>query len=153
MKFISEFKEFALKGNMIDIAIGVVLGTAFNKVVDVLVKDILLPPLLLLTDGMHWEAKRLVLREAVQVNGVTTMDEIALGYGRLLEVMADFFIISVTVFVIVKIMNRLRQKAENVADTSVATPKDIELLSEISAQLKLQNDLLTEQAALKHQQQ
>lgn len=67
--------------------------------------------------------------------------------------MADFFIISVTVFVIVKIMNRLRQKAENVADTSVATPKDIELLSEISAQLKLQNDLLTEQAALKHQQQ
>lgn len=70
MKFISEFKEFALKGNMIDIAIGVVLGTAFNKVVDVLVKDILLPPLLLLTDGMHWEAKRLVLREAVQVNGV-----------------------------------------------------------------------------------
>lgn len=143
MKFISEFREFALKGNMIDIAVGVVVGTAFNKVVDVLVKDILLPPLLLLTDGMHWDAKRWILREAVEVNGVVTLDEIALGYGRLFEVLVDFFIISVTVFVIVKIMNRLRKKAENVADKSVETPKDIALLHEISALLQAQNALLS----------
>ena len=71
------------------------------------------------------------------------LDEIALGYGRLFEVLVDFFIISVTVFVIVKIMNRLRKKAENVADKSVETPKDIALLHEISALLQAQNALLS----------
>ena len=71
MKFtlLKEFKEFAIKGNMIDIAIGVIIGTAFNKVVDVLVKEIFLPPLALLTNGANWENKRVILREAINRSG------------------------------------------------------------------------------------
>lgn len=64
-KLFKEFKNFAVKGNMVDIAIGVIIGTAFNKVVDVLVKEIFLPPLSFLTNGINWENKKWVLREAV----------------------------------------------------------------------------------------
>lgn len=67
MKFriIEEFKEFAIKGNMIDIAVGVIIGSAFNSVVDVLVKEIFLSPLSFLTDGVNWENKKIVLRKAI----------------------------------------------------------------------------------------
>ena len=70
INILKEFKEFAIKGNMIDIAIGVIIGTAFNKVVDVLVKEIFIPPLSYLTNGVNWENKRWVLRKAVIENGI-----------------------------------------------------------------------------------
>jgi len=90
MKFLKEFKEFAIKGNMIDIAIGVIIGTAFNKVVNVLVKEVLMPPLSYMTDGANWENKKILLREAVLVDGKTTTEEIAIGYGKLIEAGIDF---------------------------------------------------------------
>ncbi|NNC46145.1 MAG: large conductance mechanosensitive channel protein MscL, partial [Winogradskyella sp.] len=71
MKLIKEFKEFAVKGNMIDIAIGVIIGASFNKVVDVLVKQVIMPPLSLLTNGVNFANKKLVLREAVIKEGKT----------------------------------------------------------------------------------
>ncbi|MFL1895470.1 large conductance mechanosensitive channel protein MscL [Aquimarina sp. 2-A2] len=141
-KIIQEFKDFAVKGNMIDIAIGVIIGAAFNKVVDVLVKEIFLPPLSFLTDGVNWENKRWVLRSAVTEEGVTKPEEIAIGYGKLIEATVDFLIIGLTVFLVVKFMNALKQKAENPKDVTVKTPKDIELLDTIADLLKKQNDLL-----------
>lgn len=142
MKILQEFKEFAVKGNMIDIAIGVIIGAAFNKVVDVLVKDIFMPPLAFLTDGVSWSNQKVILREAVVENGQTTLNEIAIGYGKLMEVSVDFLIISLTVFLVVKLMNRLRKKAENTKDKTVTTPKDIELLSKVADLLEKQNELL-----------
>lgn len=141
-KFIKEFKEFAVKGNMIDIAIGVIIGTAFNNVVNVLVKEIFLPPLSFLTDGINWENKKLILREAVTIDGVTHPEEIAIGYGKLLEAGFDFLIIGFTVFLVVKIMNTIRNKADDPKNPTEATPKNIELLSGISELMERQVELL-----------
>ncbi|MDP5122010.1 MAG: large conductance mechanosensitive channel protein MscL [Spirosomaceae bacterium] len=137
-----EFKEFAVKGNMIDIAIGVIIGAAFNKVVDVLVKEIFLPPLSFLTDGINLENKKLVLREAKVIGDVTNPEEIAIGYGKLLETSVDFLIISFTVFIIVKFINRLKNKAEDVEDETIKTPVEIELLNKVADLLEKQNELL-----------
>ena len=140
-KIIQEFKEFAIKGNMIDIAIGVIIGAAFNKVVDVLVKQVFMPPLAMLTNGVSWENKRIILREAVE-NGTSKVDEIAIGYGKLIEATVDFLIISATVFLVVKLMNNLRKKADDTKDKTVPTPKNIELLNKVADLLEQQNELL-----------
>ena len=141
-KVFNEFKEFAIKGNMIDIAIGVIIGTAFNKVVDTIVKQIFLPPLALLTGGADMENKKIVLREAVTAEGVTQVEEIAIGYGEFIEASVDFLIISIVVFVVVKFMNQLKGKAQDASDTTVTTPKDIELLDRMTQLLEEQNSLL-----------
>lgn len=143
-KIIKEFKEFAVKGNMIDIAIGVIIGASFGKVVDVLVKEIFMPPLAFLTDGFSWSNKKIILREAVNGGGVT-VDEIAIGYGKLVEVAVDFLIVSISVFIVVKLMNSLKRKAQDVNDSTVHTPKDIELLDKMARLLEKQNIMLEEQ--------
>ena len=141
-KIYKEFKEFAVKGNMIDIAVGVIIGAAFNKVVDAIVKEVLLPPLSLLTNGINLENKKFILREAVTTNGVTNPEEIAIGYGKLMEAGLDFLIISFTVFVMVKFINRLKDKANDPNNNTVKTPKDIELLNKISVLMEEQVSLL-----------
>jgi large conductance mechanosensitive channel len=141
ISLLKEFKEFAIKGNMIDIAIGVILGTAFNKVVDVLVKEIFLPPLSYLTDGINWQNKRLILREAVMENGVMKPEEIAIGYGKLFEAFIDFLIIGFTVFLVIKFMNTIRNKAQDPKNETVSTPKDIELLNRMTELLEKQVEL------------
>ena len=141
-----EFKEFAVKGNMIDIAIGVIIGTAFNKVVDVLVKEIFLPPLSFLTDGVNWTNKKWVLREAVTQDGVTHPEEIAIAYGNFIEAFADFMIIGFTVFLVVKVMNRIRNKSEEPKDETEVTPKDIQLLDAMVHKMDKQISLLEKMA-------
>jgi len=141
ISLLKEFKEFAIKGNMIDIAIGVILGTAFNKVVDVLVKEIFLPPLSYLTDGVNWQNKRLILREAVNKNGVMNPEEIAIGYGKLFEAFMDFLIIGFTIFLVIKFMNTIRNKAQDPKNETVSTPKDIELLNRMTELLEKQVEL------------
>ena len=68
MKFLKEFKEFAVKGNMMDMAIGIIIGASFNKVIDVLAKEVLLPPLSLLSDGVNFQDKKIILRDAILVS-------------------------------------------------------------------------------------
>ena len=143
MKLFKEFKEFAVKGNMMDMAIGIIIGASFNKVIDVLVKKVFLPPLSLLTDGVNMQHKRIILREAVVDNsGVNITDEVAIGYGALCEAFVDFLIIGFTVFIVVKFMNRLRSKAQDTKDKTVVTPKDIQLLSHLTELMEEQNALL-----------
>lgn len=141
-KFFTEFKEFAVKGNMIDIAIGVIIGTAFNKVVDTIVRYIFLPPLSLITKEGSMEGKKIVLREGKVEGGVIQVEEIAIGYGKFVEASIDFLIISIVVFVVVKFMNRLKFRAQDVSDSTVTTPKDIELLNRVAQLLEEQNQLL-----------
>lgn len=142
MKFLKEFKDFAVKGNMIDIAIGVIIGAAFNKLVDVLVKDIILPPLSLLTGGIHWGEKKFILQEAVLEGEKVISSEIAIGYGNFIDATLDFLIIGFTIFVIVKMMNSLRKKSDDPQNQQVPTPKNIELLSEMKDLMIEQNELL-----------
>jgi len=146
MKFISEFKEFAVKGNMIDMAIGIIIGTAFNNVVQTLVKKVLLPPLSFMTSGVNYADRKIVLREANPDLTGDQATELAIGYGELIEVSIDFLIIGFTVFLVVKLMNRLRKKAEDPADKTEVTPKDIELLHDLKALMQEQNELLKKQS-------
>ena len=144
MGIFKEFKEFAVKGNMIDMAVGIIIGTAFNKVVDVLVKQIVLPPLSLITDGINFVDRRIILRDGIDANtpGAVEVKEIAIGYGAFIEVLLDFMIIGFTIFLVVKFMNRFRRKAEDPKDKTVETPKDIQLLSDLTELMQEQNDLL-----------
>lgn len=143
MKLFKEFKEFAVKGNMMDMAIGIIIGASFNKVIDILVKKVFLPPLSLLTDGVNLESKRIILRDAIiGADGAIITDEVAIGYGALGEAFLDFLIIGFTVFIIVKFMNKLRNKAQDTKDETVVTPKDIELLSHLTELMEEQNKLL-----------
>lgn len=143
MKLFNEFKEFAVKGNMMDMAIGIIIGAAFNKVIDVLVKKVMLPPLSLLTDGVNFQNKKIILKEAVSnIDGVVITEEVAIGYGALGEAFIDFTIIGFTVFIVVKFMNQLKKKSQDTKDVTVATPKDIELLDKLTQLMEEQNALL-----------
>jgi large conductance mechanosensitive channel len=143
MKLFKEFKEFAVKGNMMDMAIGIIIGASFNKVIDVLVKKVFLPPLSLLTDGVNFQNKKIILKDAItDASGTILTDEVAIGYGALGEAFLDFMIIGFTVFIVVKFMNQLKKKAQDTQDETVATPKDIELLSKLTTLMEEQNALL-----------
>lgn len=142
IKLLKEFKEFAVKGNMIDIAIGVIIGAAFNKVVNTLVKEVLMPPLSFMTNGTNWENKKVVLREAIALDGAAKLEEIAIGYGKLMEAGVDFMIIALTVFLVVKAMNAMQKKAEDPKNVAVATPKNIELMNKTNELLEKQNEFL-----------
>ena len=138
MKLLKEFKDFAVKGNMIDMAIGIIIGASFNAIVNVLVKNIILPPLSLLSDGISFAEKKFILREAT-----TQASQISLDYGLLIETVLDFLIVGFTIFLVVKFINRLRSKAEDVQDMTVPTPADVELLSKIKDLLEEQNKVLS----------
>lgn len=143
MGLIKEFKEFAIKGNMVDMAVGIIIGTAFNAVVNTLVKEVVMPPLSLMTDGMSFSDKKVVLREGVaESEGITTIEEVAIGYGALIETLLDFIIIGFTIFLVIKVINRFRRKAEDPQDHRETTPKDIELLSKLTDLMEEQNKLL-----------
>lgn len=137
--FYQEFKNFAIKGNMIDMAVGIVIGTAFNNVISTIVKKIIMPPLSLMTEGVNLSNKRYILKHATE-----TTEEIAIGYGSLIETLIDFLIIAFTIFVVVKFLNRFKKKAEDPHDKTVETPKDIQLLSNIEKLMEEQNQLLKE---------
>ncbi len=146
MKLFNEFKEFAVKGNMMDMAIGIIIGASFNKVIDVLVKKVLLPPLSLLSNGINLQHKRLILREGkMDASGTVINEEIAIAYGALMEAFLDFIIIGFTIFIVVKFMNRLRTKAQDTKDATVATPKDIQLLTDLTTLMQEQNEILKAQ--------
>ncbi|MCL4154554.1 UNVERIFIED_CONTAM: hypothetical protein GTU68_004961 [Idotea baltica] len=128
---------------MMDMAIGIIIGASFNKVIDVLVKKVFMPPLSLMTNGLNFQDKKYILREGViSPEGINITQEVAIEYGTLFEVTLDFFIVGLTVFLVVKAMNRLRSKAQDTKDTTVTTPKDIELLSKLTDLMEEQNKLL-----------
>ena len=137
MKIIKEFKEFAIKGNMFDMAIGIIIGVAFNKIVSSLVNDIILPSFSFIIGNVNFQNLNIVLQEEKTDNaGIIIQELVAIKYGNFIQVIFDFFIIAITVFLVIKMFNRLRRKAENEKDTTVSTPRDIELLSEIRDLLK-----------------
>ena len=122
---------------MTDMAVGIIIGAAFNAVVNTLVKKVIMPPLSLLTSGVNLADKKWILRE--ESGG---SDEVAIGYGELFEVFIDFAIVALTIFIVLKGINKMREKAENPEDKEVQTPKNIELLSNMERLMKEQNELL-----------
>ncbi|MDA0757307.1 MAG: large conductance mechanosensitive channel protein MscL [Bacteroidetes bacterium] len=144
MKLFREFKEFAVKGNMIDMAIGIIIGASFNSVIDVLVRKVILPPLSLLSNGINLENQKIVLRESQKNNlGELIIEEAAINYGLFVETLLDFLIVGFTIFIVVKFINRLNKKAEDPKDKSISTPKNIQLLIKMNALLEEQNRILS----------
>lgn len=130
---------------MMDMAIGIIIGASFNQVIDVLVKQVLLPPLSLLSDGINLDNRKLILRES-QTNslGEISIQEVAVSYGQFIEAFMDFIIVGFTIFIVVKFINRLNQKAEDPTDKTISTPKNIQLLMDMNELLREQNKILRE---------
>ena len=138
-KFFEAFKEFAVKGNVVDLAIGIIIGAAFNKIVSTLVEKIIMPPFGLLFGDTDFSEYKWVLRpREVGPGGDVIQEQVAIGYGAFVQVSLDFLIIALTIFLIVRVINSLKRKAEDEKETSVPTPKDIQLLAEIRDLLKKQ---------------
>ncbi|MEG1612499.1 MAG: large conductance mechanosensitive channel protein MscL, partial [Alistipes sp.] len=136
MSIVQEFREFAVKGNMIDLAVGVIIGGAFGKIVDSLVKDIIMPLITVVTGGgVDFTQKFFVLGD--NPNNLQSLDELTkagvnvLTYGNFLTILINFIILAWVVFLMVKMINRMRRKQEEAAPEPAATPEDIALLREI----------------------
>lgn len=135
-----DFKEFAVKGNMIDLAVGIIIGSAFTKIVNSLVNAIIMPALGMLIGRFNFSNLQYVLKEAeYNAAGEVEKDAIILKYGEFIQAATDFFIIALVIFFFVRFLNSWKKKAEDPKNKEVPTPKDIELLSEIRDLLKAQN--------------
>ncbi len=140
MKFLDEFKAFAMRGNMLDMAVGVIIGGAFGKIVSSLVADIIMPPVGLLVGGVNfadlsWEMKKAVL----DASNIVLEPAVTLNYGNFLQTMFDFLIIAFSVFMFIKLINRLVTKKEEAPATPAPPPaptKEETLLAEIRDLLK-----------------
>ncbi|OGZ97465.1 MAG: large-conductance mechanosensitive channel [Candidatus Sungbacteria bacterium RIFCSPLOWO2_02_FULL_51_17] len=131
MKIFKEFKEFAVKGNALELAVGVVIGTAFGKIVTSLVNDVIMPPLSVIVGGINFSHLRIILTGAeYDSNGVVVRDAIALNYGNFLQSSIDFIVIAFAVFLMIKALNSFRRIQED-GKKHVAITKEIELLGEI----------------------
>jgi large conductance mechanosensitive channel len=127
----SEFKAFALRGNVVDLAVGVIIGAAFGKIVSSFVNDIVMPPIGLLTGGVDFADQALILKDAV---GETPA--VALKYGAFVNTVVDFLIVAFVIFLVVRGINRMmRQEAEKPAAPPAPTPDQV-LLAEIRDLLK-----------------
>lgn len=149
--FIQEFKEFALKGNVVDMAVGVIIGGAFGKIVSSLVADVLMPLLGLAVGSMDFKDMKYVLQAAVKEGDKVIKPEIVLAYGNFIQVIIDFLIIAISIFVVIKLVTRLSalRKKEEVAEEPApeepeTPPADVQLLTEIRDLLKAQQEKKTE---------
>lgn len=139
MGLIQEFKEFAVKGNVIDLAVGVVIGGAFGKIVTSLVSDIIMPPIGLITGGINFTDMKLLLREASVDKAGQTIEGVTLNYGAFIQHSVDFLLVAVSIFAVIKAMNQLRKPKEAPPaqePVPAPPPQDIVLLGEIRDLLK-----------------
>ena len=137
MKILREFREFALKGNMFDMAVGIIIGASFNKIVSSLVADVFMPPLGYVLGGVDFKDLAYELQPSLTDDSGTLIQEaVYIRYGEFIQTSIDFIIIAITVFVVIKVINTLKRKSEDEADETVETPKNIQLLAEIRDLLK-----------------
>lgn len=136
MGFIKEFKEFAMRGNVLDMAVGIIIGGAFGKIVSSFVSDIIMPPLGMLIGGINFTNLKIVLKHAVVEGGQAVTPEVSLNYGNFLQQTLDFIIIAFAIFLLVKGVNRLSRKKEEAPAEPAPPPADVQLLTEIRDLLK-----------------
>lgn len=117
---------------MVDLAIGVIIGAAFNTIVDTLVKNVLTPPLGYLTSGVALGDLKWVLKAPItDAAGEVTDPGVVIGYGLFLQACIDFFIVAMTIFLVIRAINALKEQSEDEGNMAVPTPKNIQLLAEI----------------------
>ncbi len=132
MSFVKEFKEFATKGNVIDLAVGIIIGSAFGKIISSLVADIIMPPIGLIVGGVKFTELKLWLKEAVvDDTGNVVKDAITLNVGNFILAAFDFLIIAGAIFLIVKVINRLKRKKADEPPAPKGPSVEVQLLTEI----------------------
>ncbi len=138
MSFASEFKEFALKGNVIDLAVGVVIGGAFGKIVDSAVKDLIMPVVGKILGGMDFKQLYINLGDKTfeSLEAAEKAGAPLLKYGSFISSVVDFFIIALFIFIAIKAVNKMNREAPPAPEAPAAPPEDIVLLREIRDSLK-----------------
>jgi len=132
MSFIKEFKDFAMKGNVVDMAVGIIIGGAFGKIVSSIVNDIIMPPIGLLMGGVNFTDLKLTMK-AAQLDAVTgkVTEAVTLNYGQFLQTTVDFLIVAFAIFLMIKAMNALKKKEEVKPAAPPAPSKEEMLLTDI----------------------
>jgi len=131
MSMMSEFKSFAMRGNVIDMAVGIVIGGAFGKIVSSFVNDVLMPPIGMMMGGVDFSDLAVVLKQASgDVAAVT------LNYGSFIQTVVDFLIIAFAIFMVIKAMNNMKKKEEEAPEAPPKPSAEVELLTEIRDSLK-----------------
>jgi large conductance mechanosensitive channel len=131
MKLVDEFKTFAMKGNVVDMAVGIIIGAAFGKIVSSMVSDIVMPPIGLLIGGVNFTDLKVVLKAATE-----TAPAVTWNYGNFLQVCFDFLIVAFAVFMVIKAINAAKKKEEAAPSAPPAPSKQEVLLTEIRDLLK-----------------
>ncbi|MDP3451809.1 MAG: large-conductance mechanosensitive channel protein MscL [Bacteroidales bacterium] len=139
MKLLDEFKQFAMRGNVVDMAVGIIIGGAFGKIVSSFVSDVIMPPLGILIGGVNFtDLKITIKQEILDAVGQVVNPAVTINYGNFIQVVFDFIIIAFSIFAMIKVMNNLnRKKIEEQAPATPPPPTaDIQLLTEIRDILK-----------------
>jgi len=131
MSIVKEFKEFAVRGNVIDMAVGVIVGTAFGKIVSSFVADVVMPPIGVLLGGVNFADLAITIKESAG-----TAPAVIVAYGKFAQTVIDFTIIAFVIFMVVRLINSLKKKAEETPAAPVAMTQDQQLLTEIRDLLK-----------------
>jgi large conductance mechanosensitive channel len=131
MKILNEFKQFAIKGNMVDMAVGIIIGVAFGKIVSSVVNDIIMPPIGLLLGGVNFTDLKVVMKAATETSPAVTWN-----YGSFIQVAIDFLIVAFVIFMLIKGINAMKKKEEPAPAPPPAPTKDQILLTEIRDLLK-----------------
>ncbi len=142
--FFKEFKDFAMKGNVVDMAVGVIIGAAFGKIVSSLVDDIIMPLIGVATGGMNFTDYKWVIQQAVMDGQEVLKPEVTMNWGAWVQTVVDFIIVAFCIFVMIKFINNMRKKVEKEKEAEAAAPaapsQEEVLLTEIRDILKQQAD-------------
>ena len=137
MSMLKEFKDFAMRGNVMDMAVGIIIGGAFGKIVASFVADVIMPPLGVLIGGVDFTALKITLKDAVvDASGTITNEAVSINYGNFVQAAVDFLIIAFAIFMVIKAMNSLKKKEEAAPAAPPAPSKEEVLLTEIRDLLK-----------------
>lgn len=138
MSILKEFKDFAMKGNVVDMAVGVIIGGAFGKIVSSLVADVIMPPIGVLLGGVDFSDLAVTIQQASKSAEGTTIAAVTLNYGKFIQTVIDFTIVAGAVFLMIKILNSFKKKVEEVPAIPPAPSNEALLLTEIRDLLKQQ---------------
>jgi len=136
MKLINEFKQFAMRGNVVDMAVGIIIGAAFGKIVTSLVNDLIMPPLGMLIGGVDFTDLSIVLKKATVTEAGEAIQAVTLNYGNFVQGVVDFLIVAFVIFMLIKGMNSLKKKEEAQPAAPPSSTKEENLLTEIRDLLK-----------------
>ena len=136
--FLQDFKAFAMRGNVMDMAVGVIIGGAFGKIITSVVSDIIMPPIGLLVGGVNFTDLKWEMKPAQEIDGVM-QEAVTLNYGNFLQTAFDFIIIAISIFIFIRLISKLSRKKEEAPAAPHAPSKEEVLLTEIRDLLKEQS--------------